>query len=123
MKIVALALLAVPIAFVSVLLVAETVGGGLGVSFGHVIQLLPLLLLAILAWWRPLIAGWILVVLGGAIAIASPVLMQRLPVAVVVTVEPILLLPVAAGILLVAAGRRRVPPASPGTSDRADGAG
>lgn len=120
-KMVALAVLAVPIAFISVLFIGETLGGGLEVSFGHVIQLVPLLLLAILAWWRPLIAGWILAGLGALIAIAYPFVMQGFPVATIAWVELILLLPVASGILLLVAGRRSSPPAPPGTTGRPGG--
>ena len=114
-KILALAVLAVPIAFISVLLIGETLSGGLGLSFGHVIQVVPLLLLAVLAWWRPLIAGGILVGAGALIAFVYPFIAKGLPVRTIAVVELILLLPVASGVLLMVAGRRPGP-VRPGTT-------
>jgi hypothetical protein len=103
-RILALILLAIPAGFVSVFFVAETIGGGLAESFGHLIQLLPLLMLAALSWRRPRLAGWILVILGSAIAIAYPVWAvsaRSLPPLTVGLVEIFMVLPVIAGILLL----------------------
>lgn len=115
LKIIALALLAIPIASVTIFFVGETVTAGLAVSFQHAVELVPLLLLAVLGWWRPLIAGTVLAGLGTLIAVAylMPALLAgTFPPAAAVIVEPVLLLPVVAGILLIIHARRSPRPDS-----------
>jgi hypothetical protein len=106
LKIVALAVLAVPIAFASVLFIGESISAGLGVSVVHLPQLVPLLLLGALAWWRPLIAGWILAGVGTLIAVAYPYAAEvHLPALTVAAVEVVLVLPVLSGLLLITDAR------------------
>ena len=108
-----MALLAIPIAGVAALFVGETVSDGLVVSFQHAVEVLPLLVLAVLAWWRPLIAGSILAGVGTLIAAAFlllALLEGAFPLEAVAVVELGLLLPVVAGILLVLDARRSPQP-------------
>ena len=109
MKISALIALAIPIVVIFVLLVTETATGGNGLSFVHILQLLPLLLLAAMAWWFPKVSGWILISLGVAILAGYPVLAPPLSMAAVEMLDFLVILPVVAGILLVVGSRGSLP--------------
>lgn len=66
-KLIGLAVLAVPLALFVVFGIAEAAGGEAG-WWGHLIQLGVAALLAAVAWFRPTVGGWLLVVSGAALA-------------------------------------------------------
>ena len=106
-----IALLGVPIAFLLLFAVGEVAGGDAS-GLVHLVTAAPLLVLAIIALRRPALTGAILTLGGLAIAFGYLLLVsdRAFPVETIVIVEAILLLPVVAGILLIAsveaAGRR-----------------
>lgn len=104
--ILALALLAMPIGFLMLFTIGEVAAGDASGAV-HAITALPLVILAIAAFRWPLPAGAILLVVGGAIAIAYllPAEGRTLPIETVVIVESILLVPVLAGLILVVGSR------------------
>lgn len=64
-KLVALAVLAIPIALVAVFAIAEGLGSEAG-WWGHLIQLAIVVAAAVAAWYLPRVTGPILVILGVA---------------------------------------------------------
>ena len=62
--------LLIPITFLLLFTVAETIGGDIS-GLGHLIQAAPLIMLAIFAWKKPELAGKILVVIAVLLAISS----------------------------------------------------
>lgn len=68
LKVAGLILLLIPIAFLLLFTIAETVGGDIS-GLGHLIQLAPLVILAIFAWKKPDLGGKILVVIAVLLAI------------------------------------------------------
>jgi len=65
-KLVGLAVLAVPLSLFAVFGIAEGVGSEAG-WWGHLLQLGLAALLAAVAWFRPAVGGWLLVVSGVAL--------------------------------------------------------
>lgn len=109
--IIAIVLLAVPIGFELLFAIGEVLGGDpSGVM--HAVLAVPLLALAVAAVRWPARVGAILVVVGVAVALAYLVLVSgsSLRIGTVVIVEAVLLLPVLAGILLIAGSRPARPP-------------
>lgn len=76
----------------------------------HLIEVLPLLLLAAAAWRWPQAAGYALVGIGLVLATVYPFLFSSFPVATILTVEAVLFVPpiIAGGLFLLAARRRRI---------------
>jgi hypothetical protein len=70
LKIAGLIPLLIPIALLLLFTIAETVGGDIS-GLGHLIQLAPLIILAIVAWKRPSLAGKIIIVIGVLLALSS----------------------------------------------------
>ena len=73
LKIAGLVILLYPIALLLLFTIAETVGGDIS-GLGHLIQLAPLVILAIFAWKKPDLGGKILVVIAALLAITYLVL-------------------------------------------------
>lgn len=106
LKIAGLALLLLPVGFLLIFAIGETLGGDLS-GLQHLVQAAPLVLLALLAWSLPTLGGVVLLVIGGLLALAYPLLIRGLPVGTLLLVEAILFAPaVLSGLLFVLAGRR-----------------
>jgi len=89
-------------------LFGEVAGGDLS-GLAHVIQVVPLVALLLLGWWRPGLAGALLLAAGGALAVAyfvessdSVEFPEQLLVAALFLLPPML-----AGTLFLIAGRSR----------------
>jgi hypothetical protein len=109
LKAIALALLAIPLAVLALFAVGEVAGGDWS-GLQHVVQALPLVLLALAAYRWPVAAGWLLVVVGAGIMGLYVVLTySRFELATIAVAEFIFAMPVVAGILLVLAGRSASP--------------
>lgn len=99
----ALALLAVPIGFQLLFAIGEVAGGDAS-GLVHLVTAAPLIAVAVIALRRPALAGAILLLVGLAIALGYLILVsgRAMPIETIVIVEAILLVPVVAGILLIA---------------------
>jgi hypothetical protein len=105
LKVIGLALLVVPLGFLAMFMVGETVGGDVS-GLSHGLQALPLLVLAAVAWRWPLPAGAVLVVVGLAIMVVYAILVgSRFDIGTIAIVEAIFAVPVVSGALLMLAGR------------------
>lgn len=116
-KIAGLVILLIPIAILLLFTIAETVGGDIS-GLGHLIQLAPLVILAIFAWKKPDLGGKILVVIAVSLAIigGAPVFLFRAMSeegmgigALISTMLFMLLLfvpPIISGLLFIASARK-----------------
>lgn len=94
LKILALFLLFIPIGFLTIFWVGESMGHTPGAII-HAIQLVPIFILLLLAWERPLVGGMLLTAISILLGILYPFsTIQRLPVITIVYVESILFLPI-----------------------------
>lgn len=99
----ALFFLAIPLFFFVLFTVGEIVGGDMG-GLVHLTQLLPLALTTYLAWKRPFIGGFLLVVIGTMLA-TFYVLDTKFPLQTVAFTELIIFIPpIIAGIFFMAEG-------------------
>lgn len=106
LKITGMAILLLPIFFLSAFLFGETFGGDI-TGLIHLVQVLPLILLLFLAWRWPKIVGVILVVLG-LIAGILYFLSTRFPIQTIILVEAIVFLPpVIAGAFLFFSSKKK----------------
>ncbi|OGG11836.1 hypothetical protein A2Z00_01495 [Candidatus Gottesmanbacteria bacterium RBG_13_45_10] len=106
-KIIGLAILLIPIAFLSLFLIGETVGGDWS-GLIHLVQMLPLLLLALLAWKKPLIGGILLVSIGVLLGIAYALSARGFPIQTILLVELILFSPpIVSGICFLSASKKQ----------------
>ena len=107
LKITGMAILLLPIFFLSAFLFGETFGGDI-TGLIHLVQVLPLLLLLFLAWKWPKIVGVVLVVLGlvaGSLYFSS----AHFPTQAVLLVEAVVFLPpVVAGIFLFLSAKKQI---------------
>jgi hypothetical protein len=112
-KVIGLALLLVPLGFLALFMMGELAGGDVG-GLSHLLQALPLLLVAAAAWRWPVRAGAVLVVVGlGVLVIYAILASSRFEIGTIALVEAILAVPVVSGVLLMLAGR---PEGGPGHS-------
>jgi len=114
LKVAGLILLLIPIALLLMLTVGETVGGDIS-GLGHLIQLAPLVILAIFAWKKPDLGGKILVVIAVLLAIIglAPVVLLRAVgregMGIGALIGAMLLLfvpPIISGLLFIASARK-----------------
>ena len=103
----ALVCLAIPMLVLAAFAIGEVASGTIS-GLQHVVELLPLAALAWLGWTRPLWSGITLIVLTLILAGISIVMVgwSSVPTFVTAFLFVILALPLAAGILFVAAARR-----------------
>jgi hypothetical protein len=101
----ALVLLIIPVGFFCLFAVGEAASGDLS-GLSHLVQALPLVLLALAGLRWPIATGALLITLGLAIMVAYAVVTaDRFEVATIAIVEVIFAVPVVSGMLLVLAGR------------------
>ena len=117
LKVAGLIPLLIPIAILLLFTIAETVGGDIS-GLGHLIQLAPLVILAIFAWKKPDLGGKILVVIAVLLAIigGAPMFLFRATSeegmgigALISTMLFMLLLfvpPIISGLLFIASARK-----------------
>jgi hypothetical protein len=115
LKVAGLIPLLIPIAFLLLFTIAETVGGDIS-GLVHLIQAAPLIILAIFAWKKPELGGKILVVIAVLLAItglAHAVLvrvmgMEGMGIGPLISgVLLFLVPPIISGLLFVASARKR----------------
>ena len=109
-KLAGLALCAIPVAFLALFMVGELAEGEIG-GLGHAVQAAPLVLLLLLAWWRPLIGGALIVL--GAVGLAAVYLLGGGSLSMdvkLLTAAIIFLPPALGGLLLVRSGRASAEP-------------
>lgn len=106
LKKIGLTILFVPLGFLSLFLVGETLTGDWS-GFGHLFQLVPLVLLILLAWKKPLWAGILLVTLsllfGGWYVLDGSEQMQTIVLVELILFTPLLV----SGILLILSSSAR----------------
>ena len=114
LKVAGLMLLLIPIILLLMFTVGETLSGDLS-GLGHLIQLAPLVILAIFAWKKPALGGKILVVIGVLLAIIglAPMILLRaagregMEIGALIGVMLTLFLPpIISGLLFVASARK-----------------
>jgi ABC-type transport system involved in cytochrome c biogenesis permease subunit len=104
LKTIGLILLLVPLGFLALFAVGEVADGDVS-GLSHVVQALPLVLLAVVAWRWPLPSGALMVVIGvGIVVVYAIVASSRFGLESIVVVEMILAVPVVSGVLFVMAG-------------------
>lgn len=104
-KTLGLLILLVPIVFISLFLIGETVGGDIS-GLGHLAQLIPLLLLAFLAFKYPYPIGILLIYLGVVSAFLYA-LFSGFPLITIIIVNAVLFLPLSvSGFFLLVSTKR-----------------
>ena len=118
LKIAGLVILVFPIAILLLFTIGETVGGDIS-GLGHLIQLAPLVILAIFAWKKPDLGGKILVVIAVLLAIIwlAPAVLLRavgregMEIGALISTMLFMLLlfvpPIISGLLFIASARKR----------------
>jgi hypothetical protein len=107
LKRVGLAVLTLPILILVALAVGELAGGDIS-GLQHVVQVVPLAVLAWFAWRRPLWGGMALIALALILLMLYIVFIHGFPLpTVVLTLMFLFVTPLAAGVLFVAAARRQ----------------
>jgi hypothetical protein len=106
LKIAGMALLAIPMVILTLFAVGETAGGDL-TGLQHVIELAPLALLAWFAWKRPFWGGVALIAVALIVTGLYVVFIHGFAMpAVILAVLLLFAMPMAAGMLFVAASRK-----------------
>lgn len=101
-----LIILLVPATFISLFLIGETVGGDIS-GFGHLLQLIPLVICALLAIKFPYWTGILLVFLGFILAICYASF-TGMPIPTIIIVDSILFLPlVVSGAFLISSATQK----------------
>ncbi len=94
LKALALFLLLIPIGFLAIFWIGESMEHISGAII-HAIQLVPIVILLLLAWKEPLVGGILLMAISILLGILYPFnMIQRLPVITIALVEGILFLPI-----------------------------
>ncbi len=104
--IVAFLIVLVPVGAFTLLGLAEVASGN---SSGllHGLQAAPLILIAILAWKKPMVGGSILLIVAGALAITYPLGLNSIDAMTLAVTELVLFVPpLVAGLLFIAAAKR-----------------
>lgn len=100
-----LSIIGVPIIFLLIFLVGETVGGDIS-GLGHLVQLLPILILLIIAWKFPFAGGILFTSIGLVLGIMYAI-SAEFPLETILIVEAVLFLPlVITGISFILASRK-----------------
>jgi hypothetical protein len=98
-----LILLIIPVLFLTVFAVGESVGGDLS-GLGHLVQAAPLVILAFLAWKRPRVGGLLLIGFGTLLALRFLLFTNNPePIAILLVFGP----PILSGLLFLIAARRQ----------------
>lgn len=107
LKYAGMAILVIPIAILLLFTIGEVAGGDIS-GLGHLLQVFPIIVLAIAAWKWPRIAGLFLIGLGILLAAIYPFVFSHLRFEVVLITEVMLFLPpIVSGTLLLLSTRQR----------------
>jgi hypothetical protein len=119
LRVIGLATLLVPIGLLLLLGIGEMAGGIIS-GLQHFVQVVPLILLAIVAWKRPRIGGRVVIGIGALLAVLYPLVMHGFAPWVLLVNDLIVFGPaIVAGIFfLAAAGREGTRGTSTGRTDR-----
>lgn len=105
LKIIGISILGVPLAFLMLFLFGELFSGDVS-GLGHIVQILPLVLLIFLSWTYPRLGGWFLVI--GGITLGILYTKNNFPLSTILFVETLLFLPpVVAGTLFIISTKYR----------------